>query len=287
MTTPKDLKTTTHITWCLGCGNFAILNGVFSVFSDLINEGTPKENIVLVSGIGCHGKIVDYIGLNTLYSIHGRSVPAMEGIKLANPDLTVVGFVGDGDTYGEGLAHLIFAAKRNIDISVFVHNNEVYALTTGQYSPTTAKGLPRRSTPRGTIEEPLNPIDLMIAAGATFVARAFVGDMPHLKTVLRAATDHQGFSVVDILQPSFVFNNTYTLYRENCYKLEDTGHDPADREAAAKRAREWVTGISGKVPIGIFYHAKKPIFDTLLLGDTNLRKEAMGIELRGFIEKYG
>ncbi len=287
MTTPKELKTTTTNTWCPGCGNFAVLNGVLSLFSDLINEGTPKENIVIASGIGCHGKIVDYIGLNSFYSIHGRTVPTLEGIKLANPELTVVGFVGDGDTYGEGLAHLIFAAKRNIDISVFVHNNEVYALTTGQYSPTTAKGLPRKSTPRGTLEEPLNPIALMIASGATFVARAFVGDMRHLKTVLRAAIDHPGFSVVDILQPSFVFNNTYKLYRENCYKLEDSGHDPANYEAAVHRAHEWVTGMSGKVPAGIFYQTKKPTFNELILEDSNLRKEAIRIELGKFIEKYG
>ena len=144
-----ELGTYAQNTWCPGCGNFAILNAIKSVLTELAAEGVPLANMVLVSGIGCHAKIADYINVNSFYSIHGRVAPAAEGIKLANPALKVIGFAGDGDAYGEGIEHLIFAAKRNIDITMIIHNNRVYGLTTGQYTPTSPLGFRGRSTPQG------------------------------------------------------------------------------------------------------------------------------------------
>src|SRR3989338_5679823 len=149
MNTP-DLGTQAENTWCPGCGNFAILSAIKAVLKSIQEEGTPLEDVVLVSGIGCHAKIVDYINVNSFYSIHGRANPAAEGIKLANPRLKVICLAGDGDAYGEGIEHLIFAAKRNIDITMIIHNNRVYGLTTGQYTPTSPFGFKGRSTPQGT-----------------------------------------------------------------------------------------------------------------------------------------
>jgi len=166
-----ELGTYAQNTWCPGCGNFSIMNSIKAVLNMLKEEGTPLENVVIVSGIGCHAKIVDYINVNSFYSLHGRAVAAAEGIKLADPNLKVIVFSGDGDSYGEGMEHLIFAAKRNIDITVFIHNNRVYGLTTGQCTPTSPQGFAGKSTPRGSSEMPINPMELMLSSGATFIAR--------------------------------------------------------------------------------------------------------------------
>jgi 2-oxoglutarate ferredoxin oxidoreductase subunit beta len=149
-----SLDTYAKNTWCPGCGNFSILNAIKSTLKSLIKEGILLKDVVLVSGIGCHAKIVDYLNVNSFYAIHGRVIPVATGIKLANPSLKVIGFTGDGDAYGEGIAHLIFAAKRNIDISLIVHNNSVYGLTTGQYSLTSPLDFKAKSTPKGSKEPP-------------------------------------------------------------------------------------------------------------------------------------
>ena len=141
------------------------------------------ENVVLVSGIGCHAKIVDYVNVNSFYSIHGRVTPAAEAIKLARPGLKVIGFAGDGDAYGEGIEHLIFAAKRNIDITMLIHNNRVYGLTTGQYTPTSPLGFIGRSTPFGTKELPINPLEVMLSSGATYLARGTSHGIDLLKKI--------------------------------------------------------------------------------------------------------
>ena len=183
---PGDLITTAANTWCPGCGNFGIEHTLKDVIAGLIAGGTPAERIVLVTGIGCHGKMADYLGVNSFYAIHGRTLPVATGLKVANPDLTVLVCAGDGDCYGEGLEHLLFAAKRNVDITLLVHDNRVYGLTTGQYTPTSPLGFPGRSTPLGTPEYPLNPVELMIAAGATWVARGYSRRLPQLHELIRA-----------------------------------------------------------------------------------------------------
>ena len=265
MTTVKELGTYAQNTWCPGCGNFGILNTIKKVLPQLQEEGLDPSNVVLVSGIGCHAKIVDYVNTNSFYSIHGRVPPPMTGIKLANPDLTVIGHAGDGDAYGEGIEHLIFSAKRNIDMTFIVHNNRVYGLTTGQFTPTSPPGFKGRSTPEGSPEEPLNPIELMLSAGATFVARGYTRKMKHLQSLIKAAVNHKGFSFIDVLQPCYTFFNTYDYYNERVYEFTQQDHDVSDRNAAFVKAGEWAYGEGEKIPIGIFYQVKKPTYEEKLL----------------------
>ena len=265
MTTAKDLKTYAENTWCPGCGNFSILTSIKKVLANLSNEGFDLHRVALVSGIGCHAKIVDYVDVNSFYSIHGRVPPAMSGIKLANPDLLVIGHSGDGDAYGEGVEHLIFSAKRNIDVTYIIHNNRVYGLTTGQFTPTSPAGFKGRSTPMGSPEEPLNPIELMISAGDTFVARGFSGNIKHLQNLIHAAIDHKGFSFIDVLQPCFTFFNTYNYYQERVYEITDQEHDASDRTTALAKAGEWAYNEGERIPIGIFYKVKKPTYEKKLL----------------------
>lgn len=267
MTKKNKLKTDATINWCPGCGNFAILGALQKILLELEEEQVVEPGkVVLTSGIGCHAKIVDYVNVNSFHSIHGRVPPTISGIKLANPELTVIGHAGDGDAYGEGLSHLIFAAKRNINVNFIVHDNRVYALTTGQFSPTSPYGFEGPSTPRGSLEDPLNPIELMLCAGATFVARGFSNNVKHLRGLLKAAIKHNGFSFIDILQPCVSFFDSSDDYKEQTYELADEKHDPSDSQAAMKRAAEWSYDQGDRIPIGIFYQVKKPTFEERLLG---------------------
>lgn len=266
MTTIKELGTYAQNTWCPGCGNFGILTSIKKALTALEEDGLDLNKVAIVSGIGCHAKIVDYINVNTFYSIHGRVPPPMTGIKLANPELTVIGHAGDGDAYGEGIEHLIFSAKRNIDMTFMVHNNRVYGLTTGQFTPTSPPDFKGRSTPKGSPEEPLNPIELMLSAGATFVARGYTRNMEHLQSLIKTAVKHKGFSFIDVLQPCFTFFNTYDYYNERVYEFIQQDHDVSDRNAAFVKAGEWAYGEGEKIPIGIFYQVKKPTYEEKLLG---------------------
>lgn len=259
MINQKKLSTNIKNTWCPGCGNFAILNAIKAVFRDLDSEGFPLKNVVLVSGIGCHAKIVDYINVNSFYSIHGRVTPVAEGIKIANPELKVIGFAGDGDAYGEGLEHLIFAAKRNVDITMIIHNNRVYGLTTGQYTPTSPMGFKGRSTPEGTLEYPINPLEIMLASGATFIARSYSRGLKYLKKTLKEAITHKGFSIVDILQVCVTFFNLYKYYNERIYRLKD--HDSGNYNQALQRIREWDYNSDSQIALGVFYKKEIPTFE--------------------------
>lgn len=256
-----DLKTSAENTWCPGCGNFGILNAVKKAVRILEEEGISRDIMAISAGIGCHAKIFDYLALSGLYSIHGRAAATIQGMKIAHPGLKVIAFAGDGDAYGEGIAHLIFAAKRNADITVVVHNNGVYGLTTGQFTPTSKKGFKGPSTPRGSVEEPLNPLTLMLEAGATFVARGYPGKITHLASLIVKALQHKGFSFIDVLQPCVTFNNTYDLYNERVEILEEI---PETYEAAILEARKRET-----LPIGVFYEILKPIYHEELYGDWN------------------
>jgi len=258
----KDLSTDAEITWCTGCGNFGILNAMKKTVKKLNENNVKKDHIVITSGIGCHGKIFDYISLNGLYSIHGRSMATAQGIKIGNPDLKVVAFAGDGDAYGEGIAHMIFAAKRNADITVVVHDNGTYALTTGQFSPTSEKGFKGPSMPNGNVESPLNPLSVILESGASFVARGYAGDIDHLSEIITKAILHEGFSIVDVLQPSVVFNNTYNLFNE----ITRVVRTPAkSHEEAIKLVKK----KDKEIPIGILYQIKKPVFHKELYEDWN------------------
>ena len=255
----RDLDTHARNDWCPGCGNFAILNAVKAVLKELSDEGTSLDDIVLVGGSGQHAKMLDYLNVNSFYSLHGRAVPAAEGIKLADPKLKIIIFSGDGDAYGEGLEHLVFAAKRNIDLTMIVHDNRVYALTTGQSTPTSPLGYKGRSTPAGTLDRPLNPLELMLAAGATSLARGYTGNLPLLKTLIKEAVLHKGFSLVETLQVCVTFDNLYEYYGKHVYELKD--HDPADRAAALNKIREWDYNAESPIALGTLNKTSLPTFD--------------------------
>jgi len=262
-----DLSTYAENTWCPGCGNFGILNAFKNAVKMLTDEGIERGKIAISAGIGCHGKIFDYLNLSGLYSIHGRSVATIEGMKIANPRLKCVSFVGDGDAMGEGLSHLLFAAKRNVDITVIMHNNGVYALTTGQFTPLSEKGFKSKTSLGGNIEEPFNPLLLLLVSGASFIARGYSGRLEHLSTIIKEAILHKGFSFVEVLQPCVSYNDTYKYYNERVEVVEDT----LTYEEALKIIRE----KKGKIPLGILYRAQKPIYHEELYGSLNPVEQRM------------
>jgi 2-oxoglutarate/2-oxoacid ferredoxin oxidoreductase subunit beta len=257
--TGRPLITDTKNTWCPGCGNFSIQHTLKNVLADIEKEGKSLDNVVLVSGIGCHAKIADYLNINSFYSIHGRTLPVATGIKLANPGLTVICCSGDGDCYAEGLDHLLFAAKRNIDLTVIVHNNRVYGLTTGQYTPTSPRGFKGKSTPLGTREDPLNPLSLMLASGATYVARGYSKKMDLLRTLIREGISHKGFAFIDVLQICATFFPAADYYTPRVYDLK--GHDRSDFGAAFAKAREWDYNSDAPIALGTFYQKTSPVFE--------------------------
>lgn len=254
-----NLGTYSPNTWCPGCGNFSILNGVKTVLNELIGTVCPRENIVIVAGIGCHAKIADYLNVNSFYAIHGRTLPVAQGIKIANPALKVICFAGDGDAYGEGLEHLVFAAKRNVDVTVIVHNNRSYSLTAFQYSPTSFVGFKGRSTPGGSIEAPLNPLELMLASRATFLARGTSHGLPLLMRLFKEAIMHKGFALVDVLQVCVTYNNLYEYYAKRVYELQD--HDASDFMMALTRIREWDYNSDAAIALGVFYRKEAETFE--------------------------
>ncbi len=246
----KDLESSFRPTWCPGCGNFSQWRAIRQALIDL---EIPQEEVVLVSGIGCSSHMPNFLKVYGLQTLHGRGIPVATGIRLANPKLTVMVYGGDGDIYGIGGNHLLHACRRNVDIITIVSNNSVYGLTTGQASPTTPVGTITRTTPRGSIENPLNPISVALSAGATFVARGFSGDLKHLSWVIKEAIDHRGFAFVDVLSPCITFNRnqTFDYYRQKVYKVEDTGHDKENISGALDLGSQIF--IKDKIPIGIFY----------------------------------
>jgi 2-oxoglutarate ferredoxin oxidoreductase subunit beta len=235
-------------TWCPGCGDFGILSALKHAFAEL---GIAPHEALVVSGIGCGSKLPDYMRVNGFMTIHGRPLAVATGAKLANHALHVVVVDGDGDAYGIGGNHFIHTARRNPDITHIVEDNQIYALTKGQYSPTTPRGRVTTTSPEGVIEHAINPVALALAMGATFVARAFAGEPQHLSGLMQQAIRHPGYALVDVLQPCVVFNriNTYDWYRERLYKLEETGHQAHDRGAAQAVSQEW----GERIPIGIIF----------------------------------
>lgn len=269
----EDLGTGAENTWCPGCGNFGILNAMKKAVKKLEEKDIGRERMLISAGIGCHAKIYDYLNLSGLYSIHGREIATIEGMKLANPELKVIGFGGDGDAYGEGLSHLIFAAKRNNDITMVVHNNSSYSLTTGQMSPTSEKGFKGPSTPEGSIEEPLNPLMLMLSSGASFVSRGYAGKIDHLADLIVEAVEHDGFSLVDVLQPCVVFHDDqYEKYNEAVEILEESAEN---RYEAMELTEE-----TERLPIGVLYKEEQPVYHQELYPDLNVVKDKIDQEER-------
>lgn len=243
-------------TWCPGCGDFGVLNALLKALTEL---AIAPENLVVVSGIGCSSNLPHFLNAYGFHGIHGRIIPVATGIRLANPELTVIATGGDGDGYGIGLGHFIHAMRRNIDITYVVMNNAIYGLTTGQASPTSEKGMITKSTPEGVIEWPVNPMALALSSGATYVSRGFSGDPNHMAELIKAGIQHRGFSLVDVFSPCVTYNkvNTYKWFRQRVYRLEDEEYDPTDMMAAYRKANEW----GDRIPIGLFYKTEKPTYE--------------------------
>jgi len=235
--------------WCPGCGNFAILKILKNALVDL--ELEPHQ-FTIVSGIGQGAKLPHYTKCNTFNGLHGRTLPVATGLKLVNSDMLVIAVAGDGDCYGEGGNHLLHAIRRNANIKLFVHNNQIYGLTKGQASPTTKEGTVTKTQPFGAASAQLNPLALAISMECSFVARAFAGasGLPFLQEIMKEAINHEGFAIIDILQNCISFNkvNTFHWYKERVYQLEED-YDPTDRVEAFRRSLEW----GDKIPTGIFY----------------------------------
>lgn len=262
---PEELNTRDRIVWCPGCGNYGILAALKNA---IIQLGLNKEEIVLVSGIGCSSQMPHFINTYGIHSIHGRPLPVATGVRLANTDLKVIAVGGDGDGYGIGGGHFIHTMRRNLNITYIVCDNKIYGLTTGQASPTSDRGFKTKSSPEGVIEQPVNPIALAITMGATYVARGFAGDVSHLTKLIADGIKHKGTAFIDVLQPCVTFNhvNTYEFYNKRVYKL--TKHNTGNKFAALKKAFE-----DKKIPIGLFYKEERQTYEDELKLEAPLAKQ--------------
>jgi 2-oxoglutarate ferredoxin oxidoreductase subunit beta len=258
MVTLQDYDSNVEIAWCPGCGNFSILQAVKKALVALKLE---PQQVLFVSGIGQGPKLPHYTRGNVFNGLHGRTLPAATGAKIANHELTVIGIDGDGGAYGEGVQHLLATMRRNVNITYLVHNNQVYGLTKGQASPTSELGTITKTTPLGSVQ-PLNPMMLALASDVSFLARGFSGEIDHLAGLIAAGIKHRGFCLIDILQPCVSFNhvNTFAWYRQRVYKLEEEGYDPTDKPAALKKAQQW----GDKIPIGILFKQQRPVYEDSL-----------------------
>ncbi len=250
--TPQSYKTDEHPIWCPGCGDFGVLA---SLYQSLAKLGIHSKDLVVVAGIGCSGRTPGFVKSYGFHVVHGRVLPVALGVKLANPKLTVIGVGGDGDGFAIGGGHIPHAARRNFDIAYLVMDNATYGLTKGQYSPTAPKGFQAGSTPYGNIEKPLNPLAMLIAYGATFVARGYSGKPKELADLITRAIEHKGFAFIDIISPCITFYNTYKVIPPKLAEVPHE-HDVTSRAKAFE-----LTLLEDKVYLGVFYQVQEPTFE--------------------------
>jgi 2-oxoglutarate ferredoxin oxidoreductase subunit beta len=270
--------------WCPGCGNFSILEAVKKA---LVANQLEPDQVLFVSGIGQAAKAPHYLNANVFNGLHGRSLPVATGAKIANSRLTVIAESGDGCNYGEGGNHFLSAIRRNIDITLLVHDNQIYGLTKGQASPTTPEGFITKAQPGGVPSSPFTPVTVAVAMKAGFVARAFSGRIDHLSDLIQKGIVHRGFSLIDILQPCVSFNkvNTFAWYDKRCYELHE-GYDASDWENALKTASEW----GDRIPIGLIYENDRAPFNdnfTLLKEGPLIDKKIDRHVIKEIMENYG
>ncbi|MFA6105142.1 MAG: thiamine pyrophosphate-dependent enzyme [Patescibacteria group bacterium] len=270
--------------WCTGCGNFGIW---YSFKKAAEAENWSDGNTVIVAGIGCHGHIINFTKITAFEGLHGRAIPVASGIKFANHNLNVMVFTGDGDCLSEGGNHFIHAARRNQNITVILHDNAIYGLTTGQTSSRSSKGYVSKSTPDGKIEEPLNPMMLALSAGATFVARSYAGDIEHTAELMARAAKHKGFALLDILQPCVTFNHEYThiFYQKNTYKL-DNKYKTNNLYSAMEKCSEWG---EKNIPVGVFYESDAPCYEDqleVLKNETLVKRSVPKRDISKIFDKY-
>lgn len=281
----EELETGIKPTWCPGCGDYGIWLALKQALSQLEIE---HEEVVIVYGIGCHGHMCNFIRGYGFEGLHGRPIPVAEGVKLANRRLKVIVIAGDGDTYGEGLNHFLMGVRGNHDITVIVHDNRIYGLTTGQTSPTSEKGRVSKSTPTGSIEVPVNPIALAVAQGGGFVARGFSADPQQLIALIKAGIAHRGFALIDVLQNCATFNhlNTVQWFKEHTYRLDTVkGYKANDRLKALKLAMD-----ESKLATGIFYQDAREAYDDDVpaeKGDAPLvDRDLENVDITGTMEQF-
>jgi 2-oxoglutarate/2-oxoacid ferredoxin oxidoreductase subunit beta len=283
----SDLKGKVDPDWCPGCGDFGVLAAVQKALVDL---QIPNHNVVTISGIGCSSNFPGFINTYGMHTLHGRALAVATGVKLANHELTVLVTGGDGDGFGIGGNHFVHSMRRNVDLLYIVMDNQIYGLTTGQTSPTSRLGMKTKSMPFGSVEAPVNPISLALAAGATFVARGFSAEQKHLTELIKQGIQHKGFSFLDVFSPCVTYNhdNTYQWFRPRVKKLEDEkGYDATDWMAAMGKSLLW----DEEIPIGKFFeridvptlHGAEPVLDDgpLIHADIRIPKDVT----RTFIEE--
>jgi len=281
----NDLKSNDEIAWCPGCGDFGILN---SLKKALVALGKEPKDILLVSGIGQAAKLPHYLKCNCFNGLHGRALPPAVAAKIANRTLTVIVTTGDGDCYGEGGNHLIHNIRRNVDITVIVHNNQIYGLTKGQASPTTDLGYKTKVQLNGVILEPMRALEMAIALGCGFVARGYSVDSEYLSRLIQEGIKHKGFSLIEVLQPCVTYNkkNTYEWYGKRVYKIEgDAAYNPGDKLAALQKAAEW----EDKIPIGVIYRQEGPSYEERSGLDKNIplvETEITGIDISEALQEF-
>ncbi len=246
--TVKDLKGKVDPDWCPGCGDFGVLSALKQAIVEL---GLYPHEVMTISGIGCSSNLPAYINAYGMHTLHGRALAVATGAQLANHELKIIATGGDGDGFGIGGNHFIHTMRRNVDLTYIVMDNQIYGLTTGQISPTSTKGMKTKSTPQGSVENPINPIPLAIAAGATYVARGFTGQIKHLLELIKGGIRHKGFALIDAFSPCVTYNhdNSHDFFKQRTRKLEDMGHDPTDFHAAMEKAYMW----GDVIPIGLFW----------------------------------
>ena len=268
MATFKEFRNNIKPNWCPGCGDFSVQAAIQRAAA---NVGLEPEQLAIVSGIGCSGRISGYINAYGFHGIHGRALPIAQGVKLANRELTVIASGGDGDGFAIGMGHTIHAIRRNLDITYIVMDNQIYGLTKGQTSPRSAEGFKTKSTPEGSIESTLTPLEIALSAGATFVAQSFSSDLKQLTTVIEEGIKHKGFSFINVFSPCVTFNkiNTYDWFKEHVISLDQyPDYDPSDRVAAMNKIME-----TGGMLTGLIYQDKsRKSYEDLVPG---FRQEAL------------
>ncbi len=257
MATLKDFRGD-QPTWCPGCGHFGVMSSLQKAAIDL---GIEPHNLAVISGIGCSGKVSEYTRAYGFHTIHGRSLPIAQGVALGNKDIKVIASGGDGDGYGIGVGHFIHAVRRNIDMTYLVMDNHIYGLTKGQTSPTSDQGFITKSSPLGSPESPVHPLETALVNGVTFLAQGFSGNIKQLNEIIKAALDHKGFALVNVFSPCVTFNkvNTYEFYKENLIDVSSLAHyDASDRSQAIQLLREKEGLVNG-----IIYQEDKPTYSDL------------------------
>ena len=248
----ESYKGKIHPDWCPGCGDFSVLAALQTALFEL---GLKPHQVVVISGIGCSSNLPGFINTYGMHTLHGRALAVGTGVKMGNHELKVICVGGDGDGYGIGGNHFMHTMRRNVDLTYIVMDNQIYGLTTGQTSPTSVKGMKTKSTPHGSVENPINPIPLAMVGGATYVARGFSAKQKHLIEMMKGAIMHNGFALVDVFSPCVTYNkdNTYQWFNPRVKILEEQGHDPADFHKALDKGYMW----GDEIPIGLFWKQTK------------------------------